>query len=60
MSTDGLIDCAIGACMSEGGGCAGGVNVGYLTDVSVWKVSMSMGEDFILSATAGVRGGGRC
>jgi len=46
----GLTDLAIGALSNDWGGCGGAVNVGYLTEVSVRKVSMSKGEDFILSA----------
>lgn len=41
----------MGALASDGGGTEGGENVGYLTAVSVWKISISIGEDLILSAS---------
>lgn len=50
MRRAGLTDLAIGALSNDWGGCGGALNVGYLTAVSVRKVSMSKGEDLILSA----------
>lgn len=41
----------LGGGAGVGIGCCGGVNVGYLTDVSCRKVSISSGEDLIFSAS---------
>jgi hypothetical protein len=47
---------AIGACSNEGGSWGAGENVGYLTEVSVRKLSISTGEDLIFSAVMGRNG----
>ena len=44
---------AIGACSNEGGSWGTGENVGYLTEVSVRKLSISIGDDLIFSAVVG-------
>ena len=46
---------AIGACSNEGGSRGVGENVGYLTEVSVRKLSISIGEDLIFSAVMGTK-----